>query len=94
MAVDAAEAWVTRTGEVSAGLADAAPPRAAHVGGDVLHSGRVVGRHGNGAAVDGCETTKSDFIGRGNGLTLRPSEDSVCVWGGGHLGRGDSGSSL
>lgn len=95
VAVDAAEAWIARTGEVSAGLADAAPPRAAHVRGDVPHSGRVVGRHGNGAAVDGCETTKSHFISRGDGLALRPSENSVCVFGGGcHLGRGGSGSSL
>lgn len=89
MTVDAAETWVARAGEVAAGLADAVPPRAAHVGGDVPHSGRVVGRHGNGAAVDGCETTKSDFIGREDGRALKPPEDS-----GGHLGRGRCGSPL
>lgn len=68
--VDPAEAWITGAGEVAAGLADAASPRAADVGGDLPHSGRVVGRHGNGAAVDGCERTRSDFIGREGGLAL------------------------
>lgn len=54
MTVDAAEAWIARTGKVAAALADAAPAWAADVGGDVPHSGRVVGRHGNSAAVDRC----------------------------------------
>lgn len=63
VAVEAAEAGVAHAGEVGAGLADAASPRAADVGGDAPHSGRVVGRHGNSAAVDRCGTTRSDFSG-------------------------------
>lgn len=77
--VDAAEAWLTRAAEVAAGLADAASPRAADVGGDAPHSGRVVGRHGNSAAVNGCETTRSDFIGEEDGRRLNSSEDLVAA---------------
>lgn len=82
--VGAAEAGVTRAGEVAAGLADAASPRAADVGRDAAHPGRVVGRHGNGAAVDGCEKTRSD----------RSAKTEDRGGGGGYLGRGHSGSSL
>lgn len=88
--VDAAEAGITRAGEVAPLLADAAPPRAAHVGGDLPHPGRVVGRHGNSAAVDGCETRRSDFIGWEDG----PGPLEAWGWGGAHLGRGRCGSSL
>lgn len=68
VAVDAAEARLAHAGEVSAGPAEAAAPRAAHVGRDAPHSGRVVGRHGDGAAVDGCETRKA----RGHRFGGRP----------------------
>lgn len=59
--VDPTEAWLTHAAEVAAGLADAAPPQAADVRGDAAHAGRVVGRHGNRAAVDGCGTTEGSF---------------------------------
>lgn len=55
MTVDATEARVAHAGEVARRLADAASSRATDVGGDMSHSGRVVGCHSNGAAVDGCE---------------------------------------
>lgn len=82
--VDAAEAGITRAGEVAPLLADAAPPRAAHVGGDLPHPGRVVGRHGNSAAVDGCETRRSDFIGWEDG----PGPLEAWGWGGPTLAGG------
>lgn len=82
MTVDPAEAWITGAGEVAAALADAASPRATDVGGDLPHSGRVVGRHGNGAAVDGCERTRSDFIGREGGLARRAQVELMGGLGG------------
>lgn len=55
MTVDAAEARVAHAAEVAIRQADAAPPGAADVGGDVAHFRRVVARHGDRAAVDHCE---------------------------------------
>lgn len=52
MAVDTTEALVADAGEVSSGMTDAASARSAHVRGNVPHHGRVVGRHGNCAAVN------------------------------------------
>lgn len=60
MAVDAAEPRVAGAAEVPGGLAEAAPPRAAHVGRDVPHAGRVVGRHGDRAAVNDCRWEKKN----------------------------------
>lgn len=58
MTVDATETRITHAGEVAGWLADAASSRAADVGGDVLHSRRVVGCYGNCAAVNDCKILK------------------------------------
>lgn len=52
MTVDACETWITHAGEVASWLADAASSWTADVGGDVPHSGRVVGRYSHSAAVN------------------------------------------
>lgn len=55
VAVSASEALLALAAELAAGLAAAAAVRSAHVGRDVaLSSGRAVGRHRHGAAVDHC----------------------------------------
>lgn len=55
MAVSASEALLALAAELAAGLAAAAAVGSAHVGRDVaLPSGRAVGRHRHGAAVNHC----------------------------------------
>ena len=53
--VGAHEARITEAGEVARRLAPACAPGPAHIGGDVPHLRRVVGRHGDGAAVNRCK---------------------------------------
>lgn len=58
MTVNATETRITHAGEVSGWLADAASSRTADIGGDVPHSGWVVGCYSNRAAVNDCKTKK------------------------------------
>lgn len=58
MTVGAAEARVAHAAEVAVRQADAAPPRAADIGGDVAHFRRVVARHRDRAAVDHCKVVQ------------------------------------
>lgn len=59
--IQATETRIADAGEVSRRLADAAPSRAADVGGDVPHPIRVIGRYSNGAAVNHCEEMKTQL---------------------------------
>lgn len=64
MTVGASEALLALAAELTAGLAAAASMGSAHIGRDVaLSSGRAVGRHRHGAAVNHCMRDRDGVTG-------------------------------